>query len=166
MKKQIPIYKQWWFWVIIGIVAIASIGGAGASQNSDSPKNEDTNTENQIIDDTTDSNLFVEYEMEEFCQEDHLVDIQGYFNSIGRNVSIISITNYNKYFNADYTKTPDDAQKPIALLSWNGKDKDTGQIVSFSCWATKTNGEKKLLLLDIDNQTVRGSMANIFGPEE
>ena len=163
-SNQIPFYQKWWFWVIVGVFVIGGIGAAmgGGKKDTDKPNQTSQTKEETKVEDKTDPVLFDSIEMEEFCQEEHMVDIQGYFQSIGRNVKVVSMLNYNKFFDENYSKTPDEEQRPVALLNWNGEDKDTGELVVFSCWATKIDGEKKLLLLDIDNHVVRGALTNVY----
>ena len=36
VKTKIPFYKKWWFWVIIGVLAIGIIAGSGSSDKGDS----------------------------------------------------------------------------------------------------------------------------------
>ena len=160
---EYPVYKKWWFWVIVGFVFIGGVGmSINGKNNTDNPNQASQTKDEDKKEDKTDPVLFESTEMEEFCQEDHMVDIQGYFQSIGRNVKVVSMLNYNKFFDENYSQTPDEEQRPIALLNWNGEDKDTGELVVFSCWATKIDGEKKLLLLDIDNHVVRGALTNVY----
>lgn len=143
--------------VIGGIVVAMIIAGVVGAINGNKSNNSDT--ENNVAN----NNLFTEEEIESFCQEDYLVNINSYFKSIGVNYAMINVWNYNKYFNAEYQRTRDEAKDPIALLSWNGKNKDTGDIISFMCWATKKDGQKKLLLLETSGQTIQGDASSIYG---
>lgn len=145
-------HKSSGFWVLIAIIAIIAIVVNMPGDKSDEQKAEG------------DSIHFSEEEMEKFCQEDHVVDINGYFESVGVDYSMINILNYNKYFNPEYMKTNDGSERPIALLSWNGKNNDEDKPISFMCWATKDeNGEQKLLLLESDMHTIRGLPSDIYG---
>lgn len=145
--------------VIGAIVAFVIIAGVVGAINGNN-KGTSSGAEQQV---GSGSNLFAEDEMEAFCQEDHLADISGYFKNLDIDYAMINVLNYNKYFNAEYQHTIDDAKRPVALLSWNGKNKDTGGVISFMCWATKIDGQKKLLLLETSGQTIRGDASSIYG---
>lgn len=149
-KKKIAI-------IIAVVIGMAIVGGMMASKNKPESEGKSGSQPKQSPD------LFAEEEMEAFCQEDYLVDISGYFKSLGVNYAMINVLNYNAYFNAEYQHTMDEAKRPVALLSWNGKNKDTDAVISFMCWATKIDGQKKLLLLETGGQTIRGDAATIYG---
>lgn len=149
-KKKIAI-------IIAVVIGIAIVGGMMASKNKPGSGNKSGSQPKQSPD------LFTEEEMEAFCQEDYLVNINSYFKSIGVNYAMINVWNYNKYFNAEYQHTRDEAKEPIALLSWNGKNKDTDAVISFMCWATKIDGQTKLLLLETGGRTIWGDAAAIYG---
>ncbi len=144
-KKYNTLYEKWWFWVIILTVAV--LIGFGM-MNKKKPEQK------------TDDNKITEAQMEKLCHEDYLSNIDTYFKSHDLKYNLIDKENYNKYFSDDYQKTKDEAKTPVALLSWNGK---TDKTVSFMCYATKQNGEIKLLLLEADTNTIYGSTKPIFG---
>lgn len=159
-KSKKPVFKQWWFWVIIGALVLIGIGGAANKNKTEDKKTEDSTsktedkkTETKKTDE--DPNVFEETEMEAFCQEDHVNDIKGYFS--GHKISIIKMTDYNKFFEAKSGKTKDTGAD-VALLTWKGHDKTLDKDIDFSCWATKTNGEKKIVYLGADGQTIRGTL--------
>lgn len=143
--------------IIAVVIGIAIVGGVMASKNKPGFEGKSGSQPKQNPD------LFTQEEMETFCQEDYLVDISGYFKSLGVNYAMINVLNYNAYFDAEYQHTMDEAKRPVALLSWNGKNKDTDAVISFMCWATKIDGQKKLLLLETSGQTIRGDAAAIYG---
>lgn len=165
-EQKVPFYKQKWFWIVVVAVIILGIGFGATRKDGGNNSSDTSQSKEEQKQENSDPVYFDELEMETFCQEDHVNDINGWIESSGRDISMIYTTNYNKYFEPKYSKTTDGAERPVALLSWNGKDKDTNQPVSFMCWATKIDGEKKLLLLEIDMNIVRGQLSNIYGEEE
>lgn len=54
-NDKTPVYKKWWFWVII-VVAILAIGGAVANNGKDNPI-EQADSETKVIQDTPDDKL-------------------------------------------------------------------------------------------------------------
>lgn len=151
---------------IAGII-ILILCAVGVSYKGDSSHEVDNTSSGQSVEPTTQKNeagfyVFKETEMEAYCQEDHINDIHGYFGN--DEITIVKMLDYNKYFNAEYAHTEE--KYPIALLSWKGKNKTTNKDINFMCWATKdADGQKRLLLLEIDGDIVRGSLSNIYGEE-
>ena len=63
IKKRKPIYKKWWFWVIIAIIAIGIIGGSAGDKETSTDNNtgssisqSDDKTDNNQTDNKTNSN--------------------------------------------------------------------------------------------------------------
>lgn len=156
-------YKKWWFWVI----AVCIVGGICAAVTNN--KGQDTNNQGNTISEEKkeekkesgeDKELFEETEMEAFCQEDHVNDIHGFFGN--DKINIIKMTGYNKFFDENIGNTKD-TNTVIAQLTWTGYDKTTGKDINFSCYATKVDGQKKLIYIGANGSVIRGSLDTIYG---
>lgn len=144
-KTNRPIYKRWYFWAIIGAIAIIALfsGNGDTAENNDTPKEEVEKTsriepsqensgENQEA--GIDNTAIDEGDVEYACQ-----DAKYYMNSsfYRNNVkNLINVFNYNKYFIK--VATTKDGEKPVIQFTWNGTDKN-GEIISFVCYAFKND---------------------------
>lgn len=76
---------------------------------------------------------------------------------VSDNISVVSAVNYNHNFLAHYGY--DNDNNSIALVTWNGKDKNSGLAVSFGCYGSATNKDNiKILSLTMDNVSLYGSL--------
>lgn len=88
---------------------------------------------------------------EHYCQDAGLLN--NYIDS--SKISTIYVTDYNKRYTDSYTY--DNNGNPIWYFQWNGKNKSSGDAVSFSCWISGSS-DKDITLhrLTISGNTVVG----------
>ena len=102
-KIKKPLYKKWWFWVIIGIVFL-SIVGSSSDDKTDTPnvENQTTTTSNIVGDDVQAKNCIikvVDY-IYDFRDEDHQPEAGKVFVKV--TVSQTNTSNSNLNYNVLY----------------------------------------------------------------
>lgn len=155
MKK--PIFKRWWFWVIIVIVIIAVVGASGGSgDNTDSgsdstdtsnTQNETNNVQEEIVYEVTDLRTMID-ELDanamkaEQTYQNKYVEVKGNITNFDSDGSYISI----EPVNADefsftsvmcYIKTDDQKQMLLEksvgdTVVIKGKVKSVGELLGYS----------------------------------
>lgn len=89
---------------------------------------------------------------EHYCQDAGLLN--KYVDS--SKISTIYISNYNKKYTDSFSY--DKNGNPIWYFQWNGKDKDSGEAVRFSCWISGTSdSDITLHWLSLSGQDLYGS---------
>lgn len=93
-----------------------------------------------------------EYAVEEYCQDAAL--LKKYINM--NQTSIISTTDYNSLYSD--TGYFDNNGDKVVSFSWNGKDKNSGNLIRFSCFVSGSgDGNISLKKLNINATSVYGS---------
>lgn len=76
---------------------------------------------------------------------------------VSSEIAVISAANYNHNFLQTYGY--DANNDSISLVTWNGKNKTTGAVVSFGCYLSATDKDNvKILSLTLDNESLFGSL--------
>ena len=138
IKEELKDPKKRKKYIVIAIAFLLFIGLASLipsdSTDTDKAKDEESSEEEDI-----------RLAVEDYCQDAGL--LRKY---ISDRVSIISMSNYNDQYN--------DAGivdgKHEYWLSWNGKNKDTNELVHFVCGLTGEKGDFTLESLNIDGVQV------------
>lgn len=108
-------------------------------------------TSNDRPEDNTNSSQVTESDMENLCQDAAVIGKYMTLNEI----AIVSALNYDDVF-MNLDKTKDDS--PVYLLKWNGKNKNTDELIAFSCYASGSKDNLKMLYLSANNVVLFGSL--------
>lgn len=142
-KKRAPTWKQlstfskflvgcagvFWIILVLNITKITV------------PNNQNANNHSQSKDSST-SDMSA---AESYCQDASLLN--KYINV--NNVSIVSVFDYKpQYSDSGYV---DSSNRPIMILQWNGKNKDTGETLRFKCGTTSQKDNLELHWLRVND---------------
>ena len=157
-------YQTWWFWTIIVVVIVAIIALACETAYRVQSGETTDGTSAETTDGTTSEEGTVETvsvpedEMVAFCQETFADQITTYLNDHGYNYATIDIAGDVIDYNGNYSTNSSD--QIVTALSWNSTD-NSGQAVSFTCYATKLGQQIDMLYLSANGEDVMGASSAI-----
>lgn len=151
-KTKKPIHKKWWFWVIIGVVAIGIIGSSSGDEDTNTGT---SSTENKVTKSVPvqEEIVYTAYDVSELVDDlennalgaekkydGQYVELRGKLSTIDSDGSYISLNPTNNEFNfinvQCYTKN-DDQINQIAqmskgdIITVRGKITDVGEILGY-----------------------------------
>ncbi len=155
MKK--PIYKKWWFWLII-ILIIGGIGSAGAAgnktkiDNSNATESKNTSSAKEETSNTSPTQDETEAPKEEVKEE--VVKVGGNFESDGLKITVLSADTDYQVPNDEYGFwTPGEGKKYIMVdftaENIGSSDKYVG-MTDFKCYADNSACDEKYLTGDAE----------------
>ncbi len=149
MKK--PIYKKWWFWVIIIVVGLAIIGTALGDTEEATPTTNDTKAAEATSEVTTNISSDKEYQK---------VDLQTMMDELDENAMKAESKYQNAYIEITGTIASFDSDgsyitiEPIGASEWNFK--------TIMCYIKKSEQKDFLLEKAVgDTVTIKGKIFSI-----
>ena len=152
IKTKKPIHKKWWFWVIIGIIAIGIIGGSSGDEDTSTVN---SSTENNVTESVPvqEEIVYTAYNVSDLIKDlennalgaeqkydGQYVELKGKLSTIDSDGSYICLDPTNNEFNfinvQCYTKN-DDQINQIAqmskgdIITVRGKITDVGEILGY-----------------------------------
>ena len=147
-KIKKPIYKKWWFWLIIGLAFIMIVGVAGSdSEDSPSPSGESTTATSEITYEIVDLQTMIDdlnnnAMKAEALYQNKYVQIEGRitnFDSDGKYISVEALTADAWNFDTVMCYIKSDAQRQILInksvddvVTIKGRITSIGEVLGYS----------------------------------
>lgn len=151
-KKKKSIFKKWWFWVIIGVVAIAIIGTTSSEPTEPSTPGNNDQT-NQSTSQTQTNNQGAEKNYQK-------VDLQSMIDELNNNALRAEATYQNAYI--EFTGKISNIDSDGSYVSIEPSYADTWNFDSILCYI-KNNEQKNFIIQKSigDEVTIKGQITSI-----